>query len=181
MYDHTKQYRCTIIRGKSQKEMDDLLPAYAKVIDEICPCQADEFETRFNNAFKGYLPASARIKKTLDNHRTEISGKLFGMYFFAEDGRVYESDRTKKFLEDNDQPAFFKDICYKMQFPTGSQKTATVIERIEDSIKCRPYCFILKLLLIARTAKIPLTKKAIGYYVLNSLDVLQGNASPYEV
>ena len=35
MYDHTKQYRCTIIRGKSQKEMDDMLPAYAKVIDEI--------------------------------------------------------------------------------------------------------------------------------------------------
>ena len=31
MYDHCKQYRCTIIRGKSQKEMDDLLPAYAKV------------------------------------------------------------------------------------------------------------------------------------------------------
>lgn len=181
MYDHTKQYRCTIIRGKSQKEMDDLLPAYAKVIDEICPCDADDFETLFNNAFKGYLPASARIKKTLDNHRTEISGKLFGMYFFAEDNRVYESDRTKKFLEDNDQPAFFKDICYKMQFPTGSQKVATVIERIGDSIKCRPYCFILKLLLIARTAKISLTKKAIGYYVLNSLDVLQGNASPYEV
>lgn len=29
MYDHTRQYRCTIIRGKSQKEMDDFLPAYA--------------------------------------------------------------------------------------------------------------------------------------------------------
>ena len=39
MYDHKKQYRCTIIRGKSKKEMDDLLPAYALVIDEICPCK----------------------------------------------------------------------------------------------------------------------------------------------
>ena len=28
MYDPHRQYRCTIIRGKSQKEMDDLLPAY---------------------------------------------------------------------------------------------------------------------------------------------------------
>lgn len=25
MYDHTRQYCCTIIRGKSQKEMDDFL------------------------------------------------------------------------------------------------------------------------------------------------------------
>lgn len=54
MYDCTRQYRCTIIRGKSQKEMDDLLPAYAKVIDEVCPCEASEFEMKFNNAFMRY-------------------------------------------------------------------------------------------------------------------------------
>ena len=47
MYDANKQYRCTIIRGKSQKEMDDFLPAYAKVIDEVCPCSAIDFEVSF--------------------------------------------------------------------------------------------------------------------------------------
>lgn len=182
MYDHTRQYRCTIIRGKSQKEMDDLLPAYAKVIDEICPCDVSEFESLFNNAFMRYLPESDRIKKTLDNHRTEISGKLFGMYYFSDDGNVYESERTQKFLEDNDQPAFFKDICYKMQFPNGSQKIMpTVVERVGDGICIRPNAFLLKLLLIARTAKVDITKKEVGYYVLNSLDVLQGKANPYEV
>ena len=98
MYDHTKQYRCTIVRGRSQKEMDDFLPAYAKVVDEICPCPEDEFEARFNAAFSRFLPESDRVKKTLDNHRTEISGKLFGMYYFSEDGNVYESERTQKFL-----------------------------------------------------------------------------------
>lgn len=161
--------------------MDDLLPAYAKVIDEICPCDADDFETMFNNAFSAFLPVSSRIKKTLDNHRTEISGKLFGMYYFSEDGRVYASERTKKYLEDNDQPAFFKDICYKMQFPNGTQKSQTVLERVADEICVRPNAFILKLLLIAKTANVDITKKALGYYVLNSLDVLQGKASPYEV
>lgn len=182
MYDHTKQYRCTIIRGKSQKEMDDLLPAYAKVIDEICPCKAEEFENKFNNLFMHYLPESERIKKTLDNHRTEISGKLFGMYYFSEDGRVYESERTQKYLEDNDQPAFFKDICYKMQFPNGTQKVSpTVMQRVSDGICIRPNAFLLKFLCIAKTAKVNITKREIGYYVLNSLDVLQGNASPYEV
>lgn len=182
MYDHTKQYRCTIIRGKSQKEMDDLLPAYALVIDQICPCTHEDFEYSFNKFFQKFLPESERIQKTLDNHRTEISGKLFGMYFFAENGMVYESERTKKYLEDSDQPAFFKDICYKMQFPNGMQKVATTVkQRVEDDICIRPFAFVLKLLQIAKTANIPITKKAIGYYVLNSLDVLQGNASPYEV
>lgn len=182
MYDHTRQYRCEIIRGKSQSEMDDLLPAYAKVIDEICPCPHEDFETLFNNAFARFLPESNRIKKTFDNHRTEISGKLFGMYYFCEDGMVYESERTQKFLADNDQPAFFKDMCYKLQFPNGMQKTSpTVMERVHDGINLRPNAFVLKLLQVAQAAKVPITKKTIGYYVLNSLDVLQGKATPYEV
>ena len=162
--------------------MDDFLPAYAKVINEICPCKADDFEQLFNNAFMRYLPESDRIKKTLDNHRTEISGKLFGMYYFSSDGMVFESERTQKFLEDNDQPAFFKDVCYKMQFPNGMQKVSpTVMERVADGISIRPNAFLMKLLLIAKTANVEVTKKDIGYYVLNSLDVLQGKANPYEV
>lgn len=182
MYDPKRQYRCTIIRGKSQKEMDDLLPAYAKVIDEICPCRHEDFEQMFNNAFQRYLPESDRTKKTLDNHRTEISGKLFGMYFYADDGMVYESERTQKYLEDNDQPAFFKDICYKMQFPNGTQKVSTTVaQRVSDEINVRPNAFVIKLLQIAQIAKVDITKNELGYYVLNSLDVLQGKASPYEV
>ena len=182
MYDHAKQYRCDIIRGKSQKEMDDLLPAYAKVIDEICPCRHEDFEHLFNDRFARYIPESQHVKKTFDNHRTEIAGKLFGMYYFAVDGMVYESQRTLKFLEDNDQPAFFKDVCFKMQFPNGMQKPKpTVIERVNDGICIRPNAFVLKLLLIAKTANIDITQKTIAYYVLNSYDVLSGSATPYEV
>jgi len=182
MYDHNKQYRCDIIRGKSQSLMDDLLSAYAKVIDEICPCAHDLFEDKYNEAFARYLPEDNRVKKTFDNHRTEISGKLFGMYYFADDGVVYESERTQKYLFDNDQPAFFKDVCYKMQFPNGMQKTSpTVIERVRDGICIRPNAFLLRFLQIAKTANVGVTKKMIGYYILNSLDVLTGVATPYEV
>lgn len=181
MYDHTKQYRCTIIRGKSQKEMDNLLPAYALVIDEICPCPENEFDTRFNNAFQRFLPESERIKKTIDNHRTEIAGKLFGMYYRSEDGFVYESQRTLKFLEDNDQPAFFKDICYKMQFPNGMDSIHTLQQKMSENIKIRPNSYVLKILQLANTANQHITIKDIGYYILNSLHVLQGNANPYEV
>lgn len=181
MYDHTRQYRCTIIRGKSQLEVDNILPAYAKVIDEICPCDEEDFELKFNESFKRFLPLSSREKKTFDNHRTEISGKLFGMYFTSGDGMVYESERTQKYLMDSDQPAFFKDICYKMQFPNGMQKSNTIQKRIDANISLRPCAFVIRVLLLAKANNLILQKKDIGYYVLNSLDVLQGKATPEEV
>lgn len=181
MYNRLNQYRCIIIRGKSQKEIDDLLPAYAKVIDDITPCESDTFMNKFNDQFAQYLAADKRIKKTLDNHRTEIAGKLFGMYYEDSEGYVYTSERTKKFLEDNDQPAFFKDLCYKMQFPNGMQKPQTFQPLLENHISIRPYAFVIRILQCAGAEGIVLTKKEIGYYVLNSLDVLQGIAIPEEV
>ena len=181
MYNHENQYRCTIIRGKAKREIDNFLPAYAKVINEICPCEKTIFAEKFNSAFSNYLPPEFRNDKTLNNHRTEIAGSLFGMYYCGEDGLVYESERTQKFLEDNDQPAFFKDVCYKLQFPNGMQKIATVIQRKEDKINVRPLAFLLKTLLLAKDVNIVLDKKQIGYYILNSLDVLRGEATPAEV
>lgn len=181
MYNRLNQFRCIIIRGKSQKEIDDLLPAYAKVIDDITPCEADTFAQRFNDLLAPYLSADKRVKKTLDNHRTEIAGKLFGMYYEEDNGYIYPSDRTRKFLKDNDQPAFFKDLCYKMQFPNGMQKPQTFQPLLDNKISIRPNSFVLRVLQLAAANKIVLTKKEIGYYILNSLDVLQGIAVPEEV
>lgn len=181
MYNQLNQYRCIIIRGKSQKEIDDLLPAYAKIIDDITPCECREFATRFNMLLSPYLSSDKRIKKTLDNHRTEIAGKLFGMYYIEENGYVYASDRTKKFLVDNDQPAFFKDLCYKMQFPNGMQKPHMFKSLLDNKISIRPNAFVLRVLQLASFKHLILTKKDIGYYILNSLDVLQGIATPQEV
>ena len=186
MYNHEKQYRCSIIRGKSLKEIDDLLPAYAKIVTDICPCSKETFEQAFNAAFAEYLLADA-TKKTFDNHRTEIAGKLFGMYYIAphDDDRgdvyVYPSERTMKFMEDNDQPAFFKDVCFKMQFPNGMTKGETVKERVDLGISIRPNSYVLKLLLLAKNAGIALSKSDLGYYALNSLDVLTRRATPFEV
>lgn len=181
MYNRLNQYRCIIIRGKSQKEIDDLLPAYAKVIDDITPCEEGVFAKKFNELLSPYLSADKRIKKTLDNHRTEIAGKLFGMYYLEDNGYVYASDRTKKFLKDNDQPAFFKDLCYKMQFPNGMQKPQTFQPLLDNGICIRPNAFVLRVLQLALSKHMILTKKEIGYYILNSLDVLRGVAVPEEV
>jgi len=178
MYDHTKQYRCQIIRGKSQRDIDNLLPIYANIIDAVCPCETTNFPKTFNSELKKYLERSD--EKTLSNHRTEIAGKLFGM-FYEKDGLFQISEKTKKFLADNDQPAFFKDFCYKMQFPNGMEKPQTIQKHIEKKIKIRPYSFVLKVMLLVDKANLVLTKKDIGYYILNSYDVLCGKATPDEV
>ena len=149
MYDHRRQYRCTIIRSKSQRKMDNLLPLYANIIEAICPCKSNEFVKAFNDAFC-LAVSSEPTKKTLDNHRTEIAGQLFGMYYTSEDGIVYPSERTKKFLSDSDTPAFFKDLCYKMQFPNGCQKIQTVKERVANKINIRQFPFLLKVMMMAR-------------------------------
>ncbi len=181
MYNRLNQFRCIIIRGKSQKEIDDLLPAYAKVIDDITPCTSEDFSKKFNELLAPYLSTDKRLKKTLDNHRTEIAGKLFGMYYVEDDGYVYASDRTKKFLKDNDQPAFFKDLCYKMQFPNGMQKPQTFQPLLDNKISIRPNAFLLRILQLAADKHLILSKREIGFYILNSLDVLQGIAVPEEV
>lgn len=185
MYNHTNQYRCTIIRGKSQKEVDNLLPAYASVIDDICPCGKDDFGIQFNNALARILHGknadTGALKKTLDNHRTEIAGKLFGMFYLADNGVYYASERTKKFIADSDQPAFFKDICYKMQFPNGMSKIQTIRPHLDAHISLRQFPFVIKCLMLARDHNVQLSVDDIGYYILNALDVLDGSATPNEV
>lgn len=177
-YNHANQYRSTIIRGKAKTDLDNLLPAYAQILNEICPIGVEAFAEAFNRQLKQILPAAE--KKTLDNHRTEIAGKLFGMFYVDED-YVYASERTAKFLNDNDQPAFFKDCCYKLQFPNGMDKPQTLHDRMSNGIACRPLCLVVMVALEAEKANMVLNQLEIGYYVLNNLDALSGRATPQEI
>lgn len=186
MFNPDIQYRCTIIRGKAQKELDDLLPAYANIIAEICPCQKDEFDKTFNQKLSlaiyndDFYHLNEAHRKTIRNHITEIAGKLFSLYF-EKDGVVYESKSNAKLLEDNDQPAFFKNLCLNFQFPNGTQKIQTIVERIDNKIRFKPFHFVISLLQEAKLNKITLTKDEIGYYVLNAKEVLQGKIVPIVV
>ena len=171
-YNPDSQYRCTIIRGKAQNEIDDLLPSYAKAITDACPCNRETFIAFFDKAIAKFL--SSPTKKTIANHRTEIAGKLFGMYWEDGDGIIHASNRTERLLENRDNPEFFKDIISRFQFPNGMDKVQTTIERLRTGIRLRPVAYILKLLLEAEVTKNVLTKNEIAYYVLNSLDVLRG-------
>ena len=84
MFNPDIQYRCTIIRGKAQKELDNLLPAYANIIAEICPCTKEDFDKNFNDELSNIIYKAnfdlldENNQKTIRNHITEIAGKLLG-------------------------------------------------------------------------------------------------------
>lgn len=186
MFNPDIQYRCTIIRGKAQKELDNLLPAYATIVAEICPSTKEIFDQEFNDRLSQIIynddfeNLGENNQKTIRNHITEVAGKLFGLYY-SDEHYIYESPSNEKLLIDNDQPAFFKNLCLNFQFPNGTQKIQTVEERINDGIKFKPFHFILALLSLAQNNGIVLTKDEIGYYVLNAKQVLQGDISVEEV
>ena len=182
-YLPTNQYRCTIIRGKSQTEMEDMLPFYAQMVHEFCPCTKDEFHQRcskrlskllFDTSDFSSLPG--KNQKTVKNHLTEVAGKLLGLYRIDLDDYVYETESCGFLLITSDFPTYFKNLCANLQFPNGSQKIQTIIERIDNDINIKPLCYVVALLDHARKQpkNIILTKQEIGYYVLNNLDVLQG-------
>jgi hypothetical protein len=187
MFNSTKQYRCTIIRGKAQTELDDLLLTYASIISEITPLDKESYNQQFNDSLsfhffkKGYYQLSDDNKKTIRNHITEIAEKLFALSYIDESNTVFASDSCEKILEDNDQPAFFKSLCFNFQQPNGTQKIQTIEEKISNEISSRPLHIVLAVLLEGLNRNTQITKTDIAFYVLNSLEVLQGKVSPKEI
>lgn len=190
MYRPENQYRCTIIRGKSQTEMEDLLPLYANIVHKYCPCKEEAFrQSAYSDLsyalfhVKDYNSLSGNNQKTIKNHYTEIMGVLLGLFYpkfdiDSQENIIHESESCRFLVENSDYPAFFKNLCLNFQFPNGEKKPWIVQEEIDLGIKLKPFCYVIKLLYIAQNEGQILSKQEIGYYVLNNLDVLQGNVAP---
>lgn len=189
MYNPDIQYRCTIIRGKSQTEMEDLLPFYAQTVHQNCPCTRSEFDHRCNNKVSEYFygigdyeALHEQNRKTVRNHITEIMGELLGLYYLNDEGYICESSNCRHLNEHQDFPTFFKSLCLNLQFPNAAVWTKYMLEHMSNGINIRPLCYVISLLEHARrNGNHLLTKQEIGYYVLNSLEVLQGKVPVEEV
>lgn len=192
IYTPEHQYRCTIIRGKSQNDMEDMLPLYADIVHRNCPCTKSEFveraRKRLSNALfqtTAYDSLSESNQKTVDNHLTEIACTLLGLYYYDYDDETksemtYETESCKYILEKGDNPTFFKNLCLNFQFPNAAKWKQHVINDINNNLHIKPFCYVVALLYYAQSQpeKELLTKQEVGYYVLNNLDVLQGNIPP---
>lgn len=193
MYSPENQYRCTIIRGKSQTEMEDLLPLYANIVHKYCPCNEDAFRRSAYSDLsyalfhvRDYSSLSENNLKTVKNHYTEIIGVLLNLFYPVYDADadeiiIHESESCKYLIDQSDFPTFFKNLCLNFQFPNGEKKATVVKDEVDLGIRLKPFCYIVKLLYIAQNDKQLLSKQEIGYYVLNNLDVLQGKVPAQEV
>jgi hypothetical protein len=192
-YNPENQYRCTIIRGKSQSEMEDLLPCYANMVNLLCPCTTREFDERANRIMaKTLFQTSAFEKlggsnqKTIRNHITEIAGTLLGLYYTEYDEvtsqkLVYESEACRMLREKMDSTLFFLNLCLNFQFPNGEKKLDKLRKDFSNSIALKPFCFVVAMLKEAEKYNTRLRKQEIGFYALNNLDVLRGDVSAKEV
>lgn len=186
-YDPTKYVRCDQPRGRGQREMDDMLPFMASFVVSHCPLDADSFKNEFCDALSqklyhhSFSACNDSEVKTVNNWRTEIAGQLLGLYCVLEDETVIPSPACQTVTENNDQPAFFKNLCLNFQFPNGMRKVQCLKPIINLGIAIRPMHFVLTLLKLAKSHSLSLTKSDIQYYVLSVPDVLTGNSTPEEV
>ena len=143
IYNPEISYRCTIIRGKSQTDLEDLLPLYANMVHKYCPateaafkqgCRRDLSRVLFGT--NSYETLSRSNQKTVDNHLTEIAGTLLGLYYPSiENGTTYinESASCKYLFDFNDFPTFFKNLCLNFQFTNGAKSAKYVQEDIDNN------------------------------------------------
>lgn len=193
IYNPENQYRCTIIRGKSQTEMEDLLPLYANIVHKYCPCNEEAFRRSAYSDLsyalfhiRDYSSLSENNLKTVKNHYTEIMGVLLNLFYpvfdtEADEIIIHESESCRYLVDNSDFPTFFKNLCLNFQFPNGEKKAAVVKNEVSLGIRIKPFCYVVRLLYIAQDNKQLLSKQEIGYYVLNNLDVLRGKVPPQEV
>ena len=157
-YNPENQYRCTIIRGKSQTDMEDLLPYYANMVGKICPCTKEDFSARSNQMMSkalfntsDYDSLQDSNKKTIRNHITEIAGTLLGLYYIEYDSSigkdiVHETQSCHFLRENGDNTLFFKNLCLNFQFPNGEKSLEKISEDILNNIRLKPYCFVIDML-----------------------------------
>jgi len=174
-------YRCAfIVRGRAQAMINDLLLAFAFAVKSSTPLPREKFIEEMRRQIQSMVPGGVD-DKTADNYRTETLGQIFGMYYYDENEVAQISPRTLQYIETEDQVQFFKNICCKLQAPSGMSKEAKVF--VKNGIKIWPVSFLLKVLIIAKDKYncTSLSKKEINFFVLSNLNALRGIVSPEEV
>lgn len=163
------------------------------MVSQSCPCGKEEFKSSCQKILSNALFGTSKFdtltegkRKTINNHITEIAGALLGLYYpSVENGNVIiRKSETCAFLQEyQDYPAFFRGLCLNFQFPNGAKKPQSCEEDLNNRIKFKPYCFIVKLLLYAQRHPKPilLSMQEIGFYALSNLEVLQGKVSCEDV
>lgn len=165
------QRRTVIIRGRGQTELDTLLPIFANLVERNTPLAPADFDAAMIKSLSSIFPN--QTNKTYRNYLTEIIGQLFSMYY-VENNQVEISQLSLKLLGDGDQPAFFKVIVSRLQFPNPSAKKHKFDAEVADGLGVKPLVLVLELLRIAHDHNDRISFDELAFYVLNSFEALSG-------
>jgi hypothetical protein len=139
-----EEYRYHHIRGRSQREMDSLLPIFARFARDTCPVAESEVKNGLLSLIEKFFPT--KTDKTRNNFATEIIRRLLGMIVVDAKGEARVSDLALKLLEDDDQPAFFKVLVSRIQLPNPMSKESSYRQELDDAIHVRPAVLVLEVL-----------------------------------
>ena len=170
------EFKFHFIRGRSQNQLDNLLPVFAHAMASSTPASAAESKELLKTQLSGYFPLLE--DKTLNNYATEIISKLFGMKTTDADGICTTSELTAKLLEDADQPAFFKVLASRIQAPNPMNKLNTFEEERELGANVRPLVLVLEVL---KALKGPASYLELRTFVLANLHAYRGEFSGEEI
>jgi hypothetical protein len=165
------------IRGRSQNVLDSMLPLFAQAVVDTCPIPETALTAGLVEPLTRFF--SNAEEKTLKNYSTEIISKLFGMVVHREDGLCIASPLTLKLLEDADQPAFFKALVSRIQYPNPMNRSRTDYEKtVSDGVKIRPLVLVLEVL---QALGGPASYLELRTFVLANLVALSGRLSALEL
>jgi hypothetical protein len=174
-------YRIHHVRPRFKNNVESVLLYMASEIVRIGSRPKDEFEIEIFNAIKRFPGNNNRVKKTIDNWRTEISS-LFGLY--VSDGEITRPGEMAKLLDKSeDLPMFFKYFLYNFQYPGGHLKPHETLKYIKAGIKFKPAKYILMTLLegkklVGELSSFGLSKAETTHLIFNSLAVTRDNRDP---
>jgi hypothetical protein len=171
-----EEYRYHHIRGRSQREMDSLLPIFARFARDTCPIAESEVKNGLLSLIGKYFPTKS--EKTRNNFATEIIRRLLGMIVVDSSGEGRVSDLALKLLDDDDQPAFFKVLISRVQLPNPMSKEASYRQELDDAINVRPAVLVLEVL---RELDGPAGYLELRTFALASKVALQGVTNASEI
>lgn len=137
-------HRIHHIRPRFKNNVENVLIYIATEISKIDRQSKVSFDSKLDTAIRKFPGNANRVKKTINNWRTEISS-LFG--FYQTDGKEsWKGLRAIELSESQDLVLAFKIFLFHFQWPGGHLKNHENLKLIHAGVKFHPTNFILSLL-----------------------------------
>lgn len=181
MYSVPEEYYFRIhhIRSRFKDQVEDVLLYLADAISGLGKQKKDEFRDKLYDLIRKFPGNSHKVKKTINNWRTEITS-LFGFVEF--DGEMaFPGRRAIELSNTQDLVEFFKYFLFTFQYPGGFLKANAIQEQINAGVHFKPVKYILRVLKAANEIEgrnIGITKAETCHCILNDLRCARDNEDP---